>query len=264
LTVTPVTGAIPPMRFFLGTHETSWLKRTDVDLFISRRRLARHKKLPRAVGRWALDSGGFSELAMFGAWQTPADQYADEAQRWRDAIGGLDWAAIQDWMCEPFMLAKTGRTIQEHQEATVQSYLDLKTLAPTMPWAPVLQGWTVEDYHRHVGMYAAAGVKLSEAPIVGVGSVCRRQATKFATELFWSLSKLNLPLHAFGVKTTGLRRFGATLASSDSLAWSKGARGKPVLKGCDHASCANCMRYALKWRAAVIRQWRKPQQPTFW
>jgi hypothetical protein len=34
------------MQFYLGTHETSWLKRTSVPLFISRRRLARLRKAP--------------------------------------------------------------------------------------------------------------------------------------------------------------------------------------------------------------------------
>ncbi len=36
------------MKFWLGTHEVSWLGRTDVPLFISRRRLARQKTWARA------------------------------------------------------------------------------------------------------------------------------------------------------------------------------------------------------------------------
>ena len=30
------------------------------------------KTLPRARGRWALDSGGFSELSLYGEWRTSA------------------------------------------------------------------------------------------------------------------------------------------------------------------------------------------------
>ena len=51
------------MKFYLGTHQTGWLAKLDVPLFVSRRRLATLRKLPRAVGSWALDSGGFTELS---------------------------------------------------------------------------------------------------------------------------------------------------------------------------------------------------------
>lgn len=48
--------------FYLGTHQPQWLGRYDVPMFISRRRLSSRKSLPQARGRWALDSGGFTEL----------------------------------------------------------------------------------------------------------------------------------------------------------------------------------------------------------
>jgi len=96
------------MRFYLGTHETSWLAKTDVPLFISRVRLALRKSYPRARGRWALDSGGFTELTKHGGWSITPVQYVAEVRRWRDEIGQMDWAAIQDWMCEPHMLMDSG------------------------------------------------------------------------------------------------------------------------------------------------------------
>lgn len=85
---------------YLGTHQPQWLARYDVPMFISRRRLT-GKKLPRARGRWALDSGGFSELQLHGRWVTTPEQYVEEVRRFIREIGKLDWAAIQDWMCEP-------------------------------------------------------------------------------------------------------------------------------------------------------------------
>ena len=49
---------------YLGTHETSWLSRAGVPLFISHRRLERIRtSLPMAAAPWALDSGGFSEIS---------------------------------------------------------------------------------------------------------------------------------------------------------------------------------------------------------
>ena len=71
------------MIFYLGTHETSWLRRAGVPLFLSRRRLARLRgPLPAASCRWALDSGGFTELNLHGRWQTSPRQYAAEASRY--------------------------------------------------------------------------------------------------------------------------------------------------------------------------------------
>jgi hypothetical protein len=52
-------------------------------------------------------------------------------RRYRDEIGCLDWAAPQDWMCEPFILAKTGLSVREYRR-TVASYLRLTELAPDL------------------------------------------------------------------------------------------------------------------------------------
>ena len=64
-----------------------------------------------------------------------------------------------------------------------------------------------------------------------------------------------LRLHGFGLKLGGLRRAGRYLASSDSLAWSATARRRRfLLDGCAgrHRTCANCLRWALRWwRRAV-------------
>lgn len=238
--------------FFLGTHEVSWLGRTDVPLFISHRRLARQSTWHRASGPWALDSGGFSELSLFGAWRTPAAEYAAAVGRYIDQIGGMAWAAIQDWMCEPFMVERTGLSIAEHQRRTVDSFLELRGLAPGIPWAPVIQGFGYADYHDHVRQYAAADVDLGAAPIVGVGSICRRQGTDEAARILGSLAALGLRLHAFGLKTLGLRKIRDEVVSADSMAWSLNARKNPPLSDCRHRSCANCLRYALRWRDHVL------------
>lgn len=68
-----------------------------------------------------------------------------------------------------------------------------------------------------------------------------------------TVAALGISLHGFGVKTAGLVRYASDLASADSLAWSYGARMAPPLPGCTHKSCANCLRYALRWRERVLR-----------
>lgn len=237
------------MRFWLGTHETSWLGRVDVDLFISRRRLDRRKSYPRALGAWALDSGGFTELAIHGGWTLDARGYAATVRRYRDEIGGLAWVAPQDWMCEPAMLARTGLSVPEHQARTVDNFGELRAeLGPLV--IPVLQGWTLGDYLRCVGRYAAAGADVTAEPLVGLGSVCRRQDTDEIAAIVCELTDIGVSCHGFGLKTAGLARVGPMLTSADSLAWSYGGRRRGT---CSHRSrCANCLHWAMSWRADVL------------
>ena len=247
------------MTFYLGTHQPHWLRLLSVPLFVSYRRLRDYKTLPKAIGPRALASGGFSELSMYGRWVTTATEYVAAVRRYMGEIGSMVWAAIQDWMCEPHMLQLTGMTVAEHQARTIASYLELQSLAPEVPWVPVLQGWEPKDYMRHREAYAAAGVDLSALPLVGLGSVCRRQHMGVLATIVRSLQPLHL--HGFGIKLQGLAAIGHLLTSADSMAWSA-ARRDPPLPGCaGHINCANCQVYALRWRERVGEVLRTPRQP---
>lgn len=241
------------MRFYLGTHKPIWLERLGVPLFVSHRSLVGRATLPRAIHRWALDSGGFSELSLFGQWRTTPADYVRAVRLYRDEIGNLDWAAPQDWMVEPFMLRRTGLTMVEHQRRTVDNYLTLRSLDAQLPFIPVIQGQSLDDYRLHVAQYQMAGIDLTAEPVVGIGSVCRRQSTNEIGTLVANLTAEGLALHGFGMKSYGLARVGPWLASADSLAWSYEARRCPRMAGCQgHAHCNNCPRYALAWRARLL------------
>ena len=241
------------MQFRLGTHLPAWLTRTRFPLFVSARRLRTGIPAGRAICSWALDSGGFSELSLFGRWQTTPEQYVAEVRRWRESLGGMAWAAIQDWMCEPFLIARTGLSVAEHQIRTVQSWTLLRRLAPEIPWTPVVQGFTLAEYRRCIEMYGSLGTDLRELPLVGLGSVCRRQGTGEAEEIVTALHEYGLSLHAFGFKTLGLVRCASRLVSADSMAWSLDARRTEPLAGCHgHKNCANCYRYAEQWRSKLL------------
>lgn len=238
------------MRFYLGAPEPSWLRRTGVPLCVSHVRLQRLRKLPRAAGRWMLDSGGFTELSRHGRWTVPAVDYAAAVRRYRDEIGGLDWAAPQDWMCEPEQLANTGLDIAEHQRRTVDNLLELRAVAPDLPFAPVLQGWRRGDHERCAELYAAAGVDLPAEPVVGLGSVCRRPDPLSVALIVDGLTAGGLRnLHGFGVKTTALGMVGAQLGSADSQAWSSAARSRRerCTEDPGRRDCRNCLHYALEW-----------------
>jgi hypothetical protein len=190
---------------------------------------------------------------MSGRWLLSPEDYAASVSVYRDRIGLLDFAAPQDWMCEPFIIERTGLSVREHQERTVANYLELRSIAPDLPFIPVLQGWALTDYLRCADLYRQAGVDLAAAPRVGLGSVCRRQSTTEIATFISVLSDLTLSLHGFGVKIGGLSRYGHLLASADSMAWSYAARRQPPLPGCTgHKNCANCLVYATRWRDKVM------------
>lgn len=244
------------MLFYLGTHHPHWLGTAGVPLFVSHGRLRGYKQLPRAIDRWALDSRGFSELTQHGKWTITPGDYISAVRRYIRDIGMMDWAAIQDWMCEPQIRDKTGLTVAEHQERTVQSWLTLKLAAPEIPWLPVLQGWTMAEYIDCVEMYDLTGIPWREG-VIGLGSVCRRQSLGWVHGLIRGLQAEGLRIHAFGFKIRGLVESGAFLESSDSTAWSMNARRNPqdaATPSCRerHKNCANCLPFALAWRERVL------------
>lgn len=233
------------MRFYLGTHQPIWLANTTAPLFVSRVRLAGRKTFPVATCDWALDSGGFSELSKHGRWTVDAKQYVEEVRRFSGEIGRMQWAAIQDHMCEPDILLKTGRTVRAHQQSTIASYLELRDLAPDIEWLPVLQGWSKGEYLDHVEMYRRRGVDLWSFPAVGVGSICRRSHTINASIILNWLADDGLKLHGFGLKIDGLRNTHNSLVSADSMAWSFHARR-------EKNGMQNSLEFALEWRGNLL------------
>lgn len=240
------------MQFYLGTHLEGWLGTVDVPLCVSYRRLMRRKRLPVARTGWLLDSGGFTELSMYGRWTIPPEAFVAGVRRIATEVGHVDAAAIQDWMCEPPILASTGLTVRDHQRLTIESYQTLTALAPEIPWMPVVQGWDPDDYDAHLDQYAAVGINLAALPLVGVGTVCRRQAMGVAVEIVRRVASRGVRIHGFGFKLTGLTGARPYLASADSLAWSFDARRSAPIPGHPHKNCANCLEWALRWRERVL------------
>lgn len=223
----------------------------DIPLFVSHRRLKDRRTLPEATCGWGLDSGGFTELNLHGRWVTTETEYIEAVHRYQTEIGGLQWAAPMDWMCEPFVVEQTGLTVEHHQHLTVENYLRIRDHGP---FIPVLQGWDLDDYLRCVDIYESHGVDLASLPLVGVGSVCRRQNETEIGWIFRTLTSQGINCHGFGVKKAGLRSYGEYLTSADSLAWSYNARKNPPLPGCTHRNCSNCLKWALRWRDELLNQ----------
>jgi hypothetical protein len=193
------------MKFFVGMHQPADARHV-VAACISINRI-RDRKSSFPVGDWIMDSGAFTEISTHGRYRHSVKDYATAARRW---IGNGNLLAIvaQDYMCEPFILEKTGLTIADHQRLTIERYDEL--LAEGLPChvMPVLQGFNPADYANHVRQY---GDRLTHGMWVGVGSVCKRQGDPMLTVAVLDAIltvRPDLRLHGFGVKISSLEHSG--------------------------------------------------------
>lgn len=212
------------MDFYTGLHQPSDAQHFP-RAFVSRNRL-RGRKAAFAVRDWIMDSAAFTQLLNHGGYPEPVEEYAEQIKRW-STNGNLLAAVAQDYMCEPHMLERTGKTIEEHQQLTIERYDALLACDTGGVYImPVLQGYAREDYVRHIEMY---GERLKPGMWVGVGSVCKRNGDPRAIEavlLAIKQARPDLRLHGFGLKSTALSSSLVTelLHTADSMAWSYAAR----------------------------------------
>lgn len=172
-----------------------------------------------------MDSGAFTEISTHGYYRHAVSSYADEIRRWK-TNGNLLAAVAQDYMCEPFIIEKTGLSVSEHQRLTIERYDALLAEDTGVYILPVLQGFAPEDYVAHIRMY---GKRLKMGMWVGVGSVCKRNGdpqSVAAVLLAIKGERPDLLLHGFGLKTTALAHplVRSLLETADSMAWSFHAR----------------------------------------
>lgn len=210
------------MKFYIGLHHPSDARHFD-KACINVKALAGRKK-PIAA-RILLDSGGFQEVTRFGEYRDSVEIYAAEISRLADVMP-IDAAVSQDWMCEPFALARTGLTVGDHQRLTIERYDALSDCGLPVRLMPVLQGWRPEEYREHVIAY---GARLERGAWVGVGSVCKRNANPADIANVLAAIKAeraDLLLHGFGLKKTALQHpdVRSQLDTADSMAWSFAAR----------------------------------------
>ena len=238
--------------FYAGLHQPSDSAHFE-RAFISINRV-RGRKRPVPVADWILDSGAFRELEGFGHYRHEPAEYAIEVNRLVQINPGLRVAVSQDWMCEPFMLAKTGLDVAEHQRRTIERYDALLPLIRGVYLMPVLQGYSLQSYLDHIDQY---GDRLKPGMLVGVGSVCKRNVDMRTIEAILSAIKRkrsDLRLHGFGIKITALGSgvVRDCLYSADSMAWSFAARyegrnGEDWREAAAYARRVEVMPYQYGW-----------------
>lgn len=246
------------LRFYVGLHQPGDAKAFD-RAFLSINRL-RGRQKPIPCDDVVIDSAAFTELAQHGHYRHEVAEYAAELRRLHEAgVVRITAAVAQDYMCEPFMLAKTGLTVAEHQRLTVERYDALAAEHLPFPILPVLQGYDPADYVRHIALY---GDRLTPGMWVGVGSVCKRNGKPeqvVAVLAAIKAARPDLRLHGFGVKLTSLMHPGVRefLYSADSMAWSFAAR-KQGRNGNDPAEAHAFVARVMDAAGRAFAPWQIP------
>ena len=199
------------MKFYVGLYQPCDTHNFD-RFMLSVNRLTginrRHSMVKtRPGGEWIMDSGAFTRITS-GKGHLGLRRYAEVIKQHTKTIGAdqygkLAAAVSQDWMCEPFVLDKTGLSVEEHQRLTTERYEALKSLLRAYrcetPIMPVIQGYGVSDYVTHLETY-----DLEPGQWVGVGSVCKRNTTDPGEVLSIlraiKRARPDLRLHGFGLK----------------------------------------------------------------
>lgn len=239
-----------PLRFYVGLdnpQDAKHFERCMVSVNTLRDRVS---DFP--VNEWMMDSGAFTQISTHGRFLESPQEYAVRVRRWA-ACGQMVAAVSQDYMCEPFILAKTGLTTRDHQRMTVERYVAIREAVGDAAYIlPVLQGFWPDEYLRHAEDY---GDLLQPGMWVGVGSVCKRNSN--VDEIEQVLVTIhrdhpNLRLHGFGVKLTALESslVRECLYSADSMAWSRAARWE----GRDQHDYREAKRFAERIETQTVRE----------
>jgi hypothetical protein len=234
------------MHFYIGLHQPSDAWHFERS-FVSVNRLKRRKSDFR-VNRWILDSGAFTELERHGAYRDSPEHYAAQIDRWSQC-GSFEGAFTQDYMCEPFMLKRTGLTVREHQTLTIDRFRRIQQSTSASVF-PVLQGYQPREYAEHLCMYGDQDL-LKPGTRMGVGTLCKRNSSiQQIEDILERIHEMApaLLLHGFGLKLTALRSHNvrSKLFSADSMAWSFAAR----MHGMDQ----NCWRTAKEFERRILGQ----------
>lgn len=184
-------------------------------------------RLPKMVERLILDSGGYAFFSRWGEYPFDLEKYLELAYYLRD-LHPLYRVATLDYPCEPDINRSQIMTNEERIQKTVSNAVECFHKDNSIPWLPVIQGYTVEEYLYCIDLYNDYGIG---SDYWAIGSICSRKGAPY--ELRNIITKIKerhqtQKLHAFGLGIPYLsdpQIFNA-IYSSDSAAWNWGISGE--------------------------------------
>ncbi len=216
----------------------------------------------------ALDSSGFVAMRLYNGYRWTVPEYVlfARSRPWA-------WWAAMDYCCEPEIAANRGevlsrvaRTVNSYAECVAESGNDQGLL-------PVLQGRLPSDYVGCAAQLDRIAPSWRAAPIVGVGSVCRRPVggTDGLLAVVRAVARAlagRQRVHRFGAKSGALTALAseglsAAVASTDSSAWDFAARVRARSEGrpCRMPDRIASMR---DWSAGQALATQSPAQGWLW
>ena len=179
------------------------------------------------ISALTIDSGGFTAAKRWGCYPWTREQYVEFIrQEIRDIP--LTFCASMDYACEREVNRETFATNRERIRQTIENEMQLRALAPDLPWLGVLQGNTLDERLFDVRCRRRLGLIF---PLMGIGSICGRRASEAATVIRSYRRWLpGVRYHAFGLDCRtldGRDDVAAAVQSWDSYAWNwpRGDRG---------------------------------------
>lgn len=198
-----------------------------------------------------IDCGGYHHMV------NGSGEYDDSDGEYIDYLldTNPEYWALRDYPCEPDLLADLGRSVRHQQQKSIDNHVRLYDMAQKTGIADtavaVLQGWTADDYLRHLDALRDCGLLTSR---VAIGSVCRRNADIEIASIVRTVRDALPPrceLHAFGVKGSVLqyREVVAALDSVDSAAYDYVQSRQPSERSDGESfTWRDCARAYLNWR----------------
>ena len=183
-------------------------------------------RLPDSVERVIVDSGGFAFFSRWGEYPFSLESYLDLVYYVQDTHP-LFRVATLDYPCEPEIDRSQLMTNEERITKTVSNAVLCVDTDKSLPWLPVIQGYTIQEYLSCIEQYREAGL---ESDYWAIGSICSRKGSPYEIRNIVTKIKELHPknkLHAFGLSLPYLADLQVfqSLYSSDSAAWNWGISG---------------------------------------
>ena len=213
----------------------------------------------KPIQKLAIDSGGFTALKRWGEYPFTPRQYAGWVRAFSEDLP-LAFVTVMDYVCE------RGRVNQDRIKRTISNTMRCFEADPDLPWLPVIQGGTLEEY-----LTCAEMLEKEELlrPLMGVGSLVGRPPSEISGILLaLGIALPGIRFHAFGLSLHAITpKTKALLASWDSASWMYGLglhyRTRLVRRE-DESRTEHARRLAADYTIRVaLRQMLPEQLPLF-